>query len=183
MFVQQDLVVGPFFPGCNQGLKQVWMTSLSARGYSLVPDYSFEFSPSCFSDVSGIRPPLIFGMVVPLTGPDSFTGQRYQAGLLAAFEEQNAKGGIGGHMLSVLTRDDQSNASKAGVLGRQLISEEAVFALFGTTQAGEALSMFNASASSGVPFIGPMSGSMSLRSPFVRFVANDVLPKPMLPAT
>eukprot|EP00906_Rhabdomonas_costata_P016874 RCo024242 len=148
------------------------MTSLSTTGYSLVPDYSFEFSPNCFSDVSELRPPLIFGMVISLSGPDNFTGQRYQAGLMAAIAERNAQGGIGGHMLSLLVRDDQSNSSTAGALGEELMTIEDVFAVFGTTKTSEALSLFNDSVSNGVPFIGPMSGSMALRSPFVRSVIH-----------
>ena len=176
MFVLEELAVGPFFSGCNQGMKQIWMTSLSPTGYVLTPDYSFSFSPSCFSDVSVLRPPLVFGCVTSLSGAERPSGQAYYSGLLAGFQEQNEVGGIQGHSLGLTRFDDDSNATLSFSSSQALVSSGSLLAMFGTVSASEAIAVMKNTVPLGFPFIGPLSGSAELRLLFTRFppVSNSV---------
>lgn len=49
---------------------------------------------------------ILFGQAAALAGPSSALGQGMRQGILAAFAEINAKGGVHGRKLELISRDD-----------------------------------------------------------------------------
>lgn len=49
---------------------------------------------------------ILFGQAAALEGPSSALGQRLRHGIAAAFAEINARGGIHGRKLQLISRDD-----------------------------------------------------------------------------
>lgn len=120
--------------------------------------------------VSGER--ILFGQAAPLEGPASALGVGMRQGILAAFGEANAKGGVGGHRLELMTIDDGYEPSRAIVAANRLIDEEKVFALIGSVGTPTSNATQPIAAAAGVPFIGPFTGVESLRNPHKPNVVN-----------
>ncbi len=60
----------------------------------------------------GPVPDFRIGQTAPLTGPDGEYGRRLSAGLLLAFKEANAAGGVKARNVTLLTFDDAYNVAK-----------------------------------------------------------------------
>ena len=173
IYAFQDLVVGPYSSTCNQGMKEIWVTDIANNQYNVVS--SFNFFPNCYSDVSVLRPPFIFGLSTSLTGSSAEFGLAYAAGVQAAFAAQNAAGGVLGHKAYLAVMDDHSNVDDAVNNTVNLIVNRNILAMFGgVASIADAMVLPTLTASTTnatiavTPFFGPLSGSMSLRSPFVR---------------
>ena len=51
--------------------------------------------------------PIVIGQVAPLTGPQGVTGRAINAGAKLYFDSINAKGGVRGRPVTLVTRDDE----------------------------------------------------------------------------
>jgi len=75
--------------------------------------------------------PIKIGQVAALSGGSAQSGEAITRGLSLAIDEINAKGGLlGGRMLVLVQRDDESTPPKGLIAARELISED-VAAIFG----------------------------------------------------
>ena len=83
--------------------------------------------------------PIRIGWLVTLTGPLSSPGAGFDRGVQWATEEINAKGGINGRKLEIVTRDTQGEPTKAVNATQEVISRHKVHAIFGPTNSGELL--------------------------------------------
>jgi len=107
-----------------------------------------------------------------LGGPTADLGNEMRRGILAAFEEVNRAGGVGGRRLELRSYDDRYEPELAIANTRRLIEDDGVFALIGgvgttTSAASEPLAR-----AAGVPFIAPFSGAEFLRDPALGHVVN-----------
>jgi branched-chain amino acid transport system substrate-binding protein len=76
--------------------------------------------------------PVKIGHVAALSGASAQSGEAITRGLQVAIDEINAKGGVlGGRMLELVQRDDESVPPKGIIAARELISREKVVAIFG----------------------------------------------------
>src|ERR1700675_3316038 len=76
--------------------------------------------------------PLKIGLVAALSGSSAKSGEGITRGLTIAVDEINAKGGaLGGRMLELVLRDDESNPGKGQTAARELIDKEGCAILFG----------------------------------------------------
>ena len=113
-----------------------------------------------------------FGQAAALGGPSSALGQGMRHGILAAFEQINAAGGIHGRKLKLISRDDGYDPDRSLYQTKRLLEQDKVFALIGAVGTPTAISTIPLSSSKNVPFIGPFTGAEFLRSPDIRNVIN-----------
>jgi ABC-type branched-subunit amino acid transport system substrate-binding protein len=115
---------------------------------------------------------ILFGQVAALNGPAQALGQGMREGILAAFEEVNRTGGVGGRKLELKSIDDSYEPEKTIEATNKVIKEDKIFALLGavgtpTSKAGQPIA-----TAAKVPFIGPFTGAEFLRNPYNRYVVN-----------
>ena len=68
--------------------------------------------------------PVKIGLVAALSGQSAKSGEGITRGLTIAIDEINAKGGLlGGRMLELVRRDDESNPAKGQTAARELIDK------------------------------------------------------------
>lgn len=106
---------------------------------------------------------ILFGQAAALEGPSSTLGQRMRQGIVAAFTEINAKGGVHGRKLQLISRDDGYDPDRSLAQTLRLIEDEKVFALIGAVGTPTAVATIPITSARNVPFIGPFSGAEFLR--------------------
>jgi len=115
---------------------------------------------------------ITFGQAAVLQGPASALGLGMKAGLEAAFEEANKKGGVHGRKLKLVSVDDGYEPSKSIAATRKLIEEDKVFALIGAVGTPTAVATQPLAAAAKMPFIGAFTGAGFLRNPKLENVVN-----------
>ena len=115
---------------------------------------------------------ILFGQAAALEGPSSALGRSMRQGILAAFAEVNAKGGVQGRKLNLISRDDGYDPDRSVVQTIKLIEKDQVFALIGAVGTPTSKATEPIAAANNVPFIGPFSGADFLRSPELHNVVN-----------
>jgi branched-chain amino acid transport system substrate-binding protein len=99
--------------------------------------------------------PVKVGLVAALSGQSAKSGEGITRGLTIAIDEINAKGGVlGGRMLELIRRDDESNPAKGQTAARELIDKEGVSVLFGGIDSPVSLAIVPIVNQSHVPFMG-----------------------------
>src|SRR5258708_29357991 len=99
--------------------------------------------------------PVKIGLVAALSGQSAKSGEGITRGLTIAIDEINAKGGLlGGRMLELVRRDDESNPAKGQTAARELIDKEAVSILFGGIDSPVSLAIVPVVNAAQVPFMG-----------------------------
>jgi branched-chain amino acid transport system substrate-binding protein len=91
---------------------------------------------ACGSNASGSSGgissgPIKIGVIVPLSGPLATIGQAELDGVKVAVQVQNAKGGIGGHKIDLLSGDDQGTPATAVSVMQSLAGRGAKFFVAG----------------------------------------------------
>jgi len=116
---------------------------------------------------------LKIGMSTALTGPAEGLGREMRAGVEAYFERVNRQGGVNGHRLELLVRDDQYEPSRAGPNVRELIDRDHVLAIVGNVGTPTAVVTVPIVNQKKVPFFGAFTGAGVLRkTPPDRYVFN-----------
>jgi branched-chain amino acid transport system substrate-binding protein len=115
---------------------------------------------------------IVFGQPAALDGPARELGQGMRQGLLAAFGEANAAGGVKGHKLELISVDDGYEPTKSIEATKKLLDEDKVFALIGPVGTPTSLATQPIAAERGVPFIGPFTGAEIFRNPYKPNVVN-----------
>lgn len=115
---------------------------------------------------------ILLGQSAAFSGPSGELGTLFLAGARAYFDKVNARGGIHGRKIRLISLDDRAEADKAIVNTAQLIHQDKVFALFGyvgATTVAAALPLIN---QAGIVLFAPMSGAPFLREPYNPLVFN-----------
>ena len=121
----------------------------------------------------GVQPDrIIFGQSAAFEGPAAALGLGMRQGLLAAFEEVNAIGGVNGRILSLVSYNDGYEPTRAIENTKTLIQQDQVFALIGEVGTPTSKAVQPIATQAGIPFIGPFTGAEFLRSPYKRNVIN-----------
>ena len=121
----------------------------------------------------GVTPDsIVFGQAAALGGPAAALGTGMKAGLTAAFEEVNKKGGIHGRKLKLISMDDGYEPEKSIAATKKLIEEDKVFALIGAVGTPTAAATQPIATAAKVPFVGAFTGAGFLRNPKLENVIN-----------
>src|ERR1700742_4015424 len=101
------------------------------------------------------KDPIPVGYLPALTGPSSSTGIGINRGIQLAVQEINAAGGIDGRQLELITRDPQSDPTKAVNAAAELTRGQKVSCVFGPVNSGESLAVVPLLARTNTPQIHP----------------------------
>jgi branched-chain amino acid transport system substrate-binding protein len=83
--------------------------------------------------------PIRIGWLPALTGPSSSSGIATNRGTILAVNEINAAGGVNGRQIELITRDTQSDPTKAVNAAVELMRQQKVHVIWGPGNSGEAL--------------------------------------------
>jgi ABC-type branched-subunit amino acid transport system substrate-binding protein len=148
--------------------KRLILPTLAAIG--LLSAFSLQSPASADPGVSADK--IVFGQAAPLEGPAAALGQDMRTGILAAFEEANKAGGVGGRKLELISRDDGYEPNKAIEMTKKLLDEDKVFGLIGSVGTPTSSATQPIATEQGAPFIAPFTGAEFLRNPFKANVIN-----------
>jgi len=115
---------------------------------------------------------ILFGQAAALEGPASALGLGMKKGIEAAFAEANAKGGVSGRTLELVSYDDGYEPNKSITQVKKLINDDKVFGLIGPVGTPTSKATQPIATAAKVPFIGPFTGAGFLRDPELGNVIN-----------
>ncbi len=115
---------------------------------------------------------IVFGQSAALKGQAAALGLGMRDGILAAFQEANAAGGVHGRKLDLVSYNDGYQPEVAIANTKRLIDEDQVFALIGEVGTPTSKAVQPITTEQGVPFIGPFTGANFLRDPSLTNVVN-----------
>lgn len=122
--------------------------------------------------VAGARADILVGQTVGVTGAVAATVKESMLGAQLYIDAVNARGGIQGEKLTILTLDDGFDVQRAVANTRVLVEEKGVVALFMNRGTPHTEAMLPLLEKDDVPLIGPSTGAMVLRRPVRRQVFN-----------
>jgi branched-chain amino acid transport system substrate-binding protein len=119
--------------------------------------------------------PIVIGHFASMTGTETTWGQSTDMAIRLAMDERNAKGGVHGRPIELVTLDDASKTQEAGTAVTRLITEYHVKAVLGEVSSGRAVAGGRVAQSYRVPMIAPSAtnesvtqvGNMVFRACFV----------------
>ena len=115
---------------------------------------------------------ILIGQTVGVTGAVAATVKESMTGAMLYIDAINAKGGIGGEKIEIVTLDDKFDTKLAAANARTLIEERHVLALFMSRGTPHTEGIIPLLDQHGVPMIGPSTGAMTLHKPLRRHVFN-----------
>lgn len=128
------------------------------------------FGPSWATEDALSGKHITIGTSLALSGPLANAGGEHVNAMQAAFASINKAGGVHGRELRLLNKDDGYQAAKTAANVKQMVDDNAAFALMsvmGTPNTGAILPMVE---KVGIPLLGPITGAASLRKAEHRFV-------------
>jgi branched-chain amino acid transport system substrate-binding protein len=105
----------------------------------------------------------VIGQSAPLTGGNAAMGRDVRDGALAYFKAVNARGGVAGKPIELVTLDDANDRKTAGTNTTQLLTEKKAVALFGFASATLSLDAMPQAEKTGTLFFAPLSGADPVR--------------------
>ena len=107
---------------------------------------------------------IVIGQVTPLSGPLAPTGSHIRTGAQLYFDAVNAKGGVHGEKIRLVTKDDAYKAAETVRLAKELINEVQPLALFGFVGTGnaEAILKDKILSNAGIPLVMIRSGASAV---------------------
>lgn len=108
------------------------------------------------------------GLVTSLTGDYSTLGEGNVAGAQAAVNFINAQGGVNGQQLELVIKDDKTVADQSVVGFNEVISDDGVVAVIGSTDSTSATAVAPAAERAGVVYLGlsPVTALASGENPW-----------------
>lgn len=115
----------------------------------------------------GMAADIVVGQVAPFSGALASTGKGLQIGSQVYFNSVNAKGGVHGAKIRVVSKDDQYKVPETINGVKEMLANEKPIALFGLVGTGNVQALLEDGVldREGVPVVGPRTGAYSLRSP------------------
>ncbi|MBK7401949.1 MAG: ABC transporter substrate-binding protein [Myxococcales bacterium] len=113
---------------------------------------------------------IVIGSSAALTGQASFLGTQTIHGSLAKIQEVNAKGGIHGRKVRLVSLDDGYDPARAVTNTQQLLADEGVFALFDYVGTPTSVKIIDLTERAKVPALGFFTGAEPLRTPLRKWM-------------
>ena len=122
--------------------------------------------------IGSVSAQIRIGQTVGLTGPVAGTVKEALSGAKLYIDSINAKGGIAGERIDLITLDDQFDVKQAAENARILIEEKKVIALFLNRGTPHTEAIMPLLAKYGIPLIAPSTGATLLHKPVNRYIFN-----------
>ena len=106
---------------------------------------------------------IVFGQSACFSGPNRQLGFNYRAGIRAALQEANRRGGVNGRTLRLISHDDAYEPDLAAANAERFASENDVFAVIGGVGTPTAKRIAPVLKTAKIPFVGPFTGAAFLR--------------------
>ena len=127
---------------------------------------------ACFAVVSRVEAQILIGQTAGFSGPVASGVKETTDGAKLYIDAVNAKGGVNGQKIELISLDDKFDPKIAAENAKQLIEKNQVLALFlnrGTPHT-EAISPLLEQF--GIALIGPSTGAMVLHQPVKKYIFN-----------
>ncbi len=115
---------------------------------------------------------IVLGSSSALGGQASFLGTQTVHGSLAFINEINAKGGINGRKINLITYDDQYDPPRTVINTQKLINFDKVFALFDYVGTPTTAKIIDLVHSAQIPLLGLFTGAEIFRVPLRPYIFN-----------
>ena len=115
---------------------------------------------------------ILVGQTAGFTGAVGAGVKETTEGAKLYIDATNAKGGVNGQKIELLSLDDKFEPKLAAENARILIEDKGVVAMFLTRGTPHTASMLSLLEKYGVPLIGPSTGAMVLHQPVKKHVFN-----------
>ena len=115
---------------------------------------------------------ILIGQTVGITGSAAATVAESMQGAALYIDHVNAKGGIGGQKVEVISLDDKFDPKLTLQNTKTLIEEKGVIGLFMTRGTPHTQGIMPLLEQNGVPLVGPSTGAMVLHQPVHKFIFN-----------
>lgn len=112
------------------------------------------------------------GQTVGVTGAVAATVKESSFGAQLYLDAINAKGGVGGEKIELITLDDKFDPKLTAANARELIEQRQVLALFMTRGTPHTEGIIPLLDEHGVPLLAPSTGAMVLHTPLKKHVFN-----------
>jgi branched-chain amino acid transport system substrate-binding protein len=123
----------------------------------------FALASSLAASLAHSQAAWVVGQSAPLTGSNAAFGKDIRDGALAYFKTVNAKGGVAGQPITLVTLDDKNDRKLAGANTQKLLADNKAVALFGYASATLSLDAMPQAETAGVLFFAPFSGANPVR--------------------
>jgi branched-chain amino acid transport system substrate-binding protein len=100
---------------------------------------------------------IVIGHFASMTGDTATFGTSSDEGIRLALDEINAKGGVLGKPVRVLTEDDRSQADEAKTAASKLINQDHVIALLGEISSSKSIAAAPVAQEAKIPMVSPGS--------------------------
>ena len=122
--------------------------------------------------VGATQAQFLIGQTAGFSGPVAAGVKETTDGALLYIEAVNAKGGINGQKIELVSLDDNFDPKVSAENGRILMEERKVLAMFLTRGTPHTQALFPLLEKYGVPLIGPSTGAMVMHEPVNPWVFN-----------
>ncbi|MDD9961449.1 MAG: ABC transporter substrate-binding protein [Gammaproteobacteria bacterium] len=102
---------------------------------------------------------VVFGQSACFSGPNQRLGIDYRSGLLAAFAERNAAGGVKGRTLELIAFDDGYEPEQAAANAERFVATNDVLAVVGGVGTPTAARIAPVLRTADIPFVGHVTGA------------------------
>lgn len=142
-----------------------WASSLIVAG-ALLLAWPARAEPGLSADS------ITLGQSTTLSGPLGDLGQEVLKGAKVYFDALNAKGGVNGRRIKLVTKDDAYDAKKTLENVNVFIADDSAFALFGTFGTPNNEALIPVAQKAGLPVLTPYTGAPSIRGKDSKGVFN-----------
>jgi branched-chain amino acid transport system substrate-binding protein len=115
--------------------------------------------PGCGETKTETKEPIKIGVVLSESGANEPLGKPERNAIELFVQRLNDEGGIDGHEIEVIIKDDQSDASKAQQAVVELLQQEDVVAVIGSSGTGTTISMKQETSKAEVPQVCMAAGA------------------------
>ncbi len=115
---------------------------------------------------------IILACSTSMTGPIAFLGQNLVLGIKACFNDINDHGGINGHKIKLIIKDDRYSVPLVQSNTQYFIDKIKPLALIGYCGTPTTISILDMIQKAHLPLVGPYTGGHQLRLPYRHYLFN-----------